>query len=252
MHRWRELNPKIKAFLRHPGFRVDVDPHALIEYFTFQNFLADRTLFNGVHLLPAGTTLRVPLDRRAPLCAERYWDYEFVEPDAAMDRQDYVEELDRLFAQAVSRQLISDVPVGTYLSGGMDTGAITAVASRQLSPMTSFTIGFDLSSASGLELGFDERAKAERLSYLCNELLHSTWPQTNATENGVGIAGAFPELADIIDAGIAEHRAMGADAPDDLLTRMIRAEEPDGSKLSDVHIRTLSVNSGADISGWRS
>lgn len=158
---------EIKAFLRHPGFRVAIDPHALIEYFTFQNFLADRTLFAGVRLLPAGTTLRVPLDRRAPLCADRYWDYEFVEPDAAMDRGDYVEELDRLFAQAVSRQLISDVPVGTYLSGGMDTGAITAVASRQLSPMTSFTIGFDLSSASGLELGFDERAKAERLSYLC-------------------------------------------------------------------------------------
>jgi cytochrome P450 len=85
--------------------------------------------------------------------------------------------------------------------------------------------------------------KLERLSYLCNELLHSTWPQTNATEHGVGIAGAFPELAEIVDAGIAEHRAMGADAPDDLLTRMIRAEEPDGSRLSDVHIRTLSVNS---------
>src|SRR3954468_14359219 len=85
--------------------------------------------------------------------------------------------------------------------------------------------------------------KLEHLSYLCNELLHSTWPQDNATENGVGIAGAFPELAEIIDAAIAEHRAMADAAPDDLLTRMIRAEERDGSTLSDVHIRTLSVNS---------
>ena len=66
-----------------------------------------------------------------------------------------------------SRQLVSDVPVGSYLSGGMDTGAITAVASQLRSPLTTFTVGFDLSSASGLELGFDERAKAERLSYLC-------------------------------------------------------------------------------------
>ena len=55
--------------------------------------------------------------------------------------------------------------------------------------------------------------KLERLSYLCNELLHSTWPQTNATENGVGIAGAFPELAEIIDAVIAEHRARARTRP---------------------------------------
>src|SRR5438067_8354296 len=90
-------------------------------------------------------------------------------------------------------------------------------------------------------LGMPE-AQLERLSYLCNELLHSTWPQTNATDDGVGIAGAFPELAQIIDTAIAEHRGMGPDAPDDLLTRMITAEEADGSGLSDVHIRTLSVN----------
>jgi asparagine synthase (glutamine-hydrolysing) len=56
--------------------------------------------------------------------------------------------------------------VGTYLSGGLDTGAITMIAGRQVPGMRSFTVGFDLSSASGLELGFDERTGAERLSYL--------------------------------------------------------------------------------------
>ena len=84
--------------------------------------------------------------------------------------------------------------------------------------------------------------KLERLSYLCNELLHSTWPQTNATEDGVGIAGAFPELAAIIDTAITEHRALGSSGPDDLLTRMITAVDASGARLSDVHIRTLSVN----------
>jgi cytochrome P450 len=81
-----------------------------------------------------------------------------------------------------------------------------------------------------------------RVTRLCNELLHSTWPQMNATEQGVGIGGAFPDLARIVDTAIEEHRALGDDAPDDLLTRMIRAEEADGSRLSDLHIRTLSVN----------
>ena len=64
------------------------------------------------------------------------------------------------------RQLVSDVEVGAYLSGGIDSGAITALAARQHPYIKSFTMGFDTTSASGVELGFDERARAERMSYL--------------------------------------------------------------------------------------
>lgn len=157
---------EIKALLEHPDRAVEVDPDGLVEYFTFQNFLSDRTLFAGVRLLPAGCWLRVPLDRGAPIHREQYWDFDFAEPDDPGDPKEYVEELDRLFSQAVSRQLVSDVPVSSYLSGGMDTGAITAVASGQLPAMRTFTVGFDMSSASGLELAFDERERAEQMSYL--------------------------------------------------------------------------------------
>ena len=66
----------------------------------------------------------------------------------------------------MSRQLISDVDVGAYLSGGMDSGAVTALASRHLPYIKSFTCGFDLNSASGVELGYDERATAEYMSYV--------------------------------------------------------------------------------------
>ena len=75
-----------------------------------------------------------------------------------------MEELNRLFKQAVNRQLISDVELGAYLSGGMDSGSITAVAAQSFPNLKSFTCGFDLSSASGIELSFDERAKAEAMS----------------------------------------------------------------------------------------
>jgi asparagine synthase (glutamine-hydrolysing) len=119
-----------------------------------------------VRLLPPGCILRIPIEPGPRPAPERYWDYEFAEPESSGDPKAYVEELDRLFCQAVNRQLVSDVPVGSYLSGGMDTGAITAVASRQLPVMRTFTVGFDMSSASGLELAFDERARAERMSYL--------------------------------------------------------------------------------------
>ncbi|HLI13643.1 MAG TPA: asparagine synthase (glutamine-hydrolyzing) [Alphaproteobacteria bacterium] len=156
---------EIKAFLRHPDFRAALDPKALVEYLTFQNFLTERTLFQGVNLLPAGCALEIGAQVAAPGRLSRYWDFRFAEA-AQGDRPALVEELDRLFRQAVSRQLVSDVPVSAYLSGGMDTGSITALAARQLPHLQSFTIGFDLSSASGLELAFDERAQAERLSYL--------------------------------------------------------------------------------------
>jgi asparagine synthase (glutamine-hydrolysing) len=64
----------------------------------------------------------------------------------------------------VNRQLVSDVELGAYLSGGMDSGSITAIAAQSFPNLKTFTCGFDLSSASGIELAFDERAKAEAMS----------------------------------------------------------------------------------------
>jgi asparagine synthase (glutamine-hydrolysing) len=159
---------EVKALLAHPDMRVEVDRRALLEYFTFQNLFTRRTLFAGVELLPPGSLLRVRADDRGPIAEPRaYWDFDFREPDGPRgDEREYLEELDRLFRQAVNRQLVADVPVGSYLSGGMDSGSITAVAAPQFDPLHSFTVGFDLSSASGMELAFDERAKAERMSYL--------------------------------------------------------------------------------------
>ena len=72
--------------------------------------------------------------------------------------------MERLFKQAVKRQLVSDVELGSYLSGGMDSGSITSIASTTFPYLKTFTCGFDLSSASGIELAFDERTKAEAMS----------------------------------------------------------------------------------------
>jgi asparagine synthase (glutamine-hydrolysing) len=157
---------EIKAFLAHPAFRADLDPERLVEYLTFQNFIGDGTLFRRVRILPPATFMRIPLERGREISARTYWEYRFIEEENPPARNEMEEELDRLLRTAVARQLVSDVDVGAYLSGGLDTGAITMIASSQLPAMRSFTVGFDLSSASGLELAFDERASAERLSYL--------------------------------------------------------------------------------------
>lgn len=168
LYYWRDeatalFASEIKALLLHPRVQRGVDPHALLEYFTFQNLLTDRTLFAGIRMLPAGHVMSIEGD--GGVRQRAYWDYDYREPDEPSDLQAYEEELHRLFVQAVSRQLVSDVPVGAYLSGGMDSGGITAVATREIPHLASFTAGFDLSSASGLELHFDERRRAEELSY---------------------------------------------------------------------------------------
>ncbi len=158
---------EIKALTSHPACRTELDKEGLLEYLTFQNFFTDRTLFRNVKILPAGSWLRVvPNGKESQPFA--YWDFHFTEPEHTEDDEAYLEELDRLLRQAINRQLVSDVEVGSYLSGGMDSGAITAIAASQLPYMRTFTCGFDLSSASGIELGFDERQKAERMSYLCH------------------------------------------------------------------------------------
>ncbi len=154
---------EIKAILAHGSYKAEMDPEGLMEYFTFQNFFTDKTLFKGVNLLEAGCYLKISQDGKYQI--QRYWDYSFSEPETVNDEQEYLEELDRLFRQAVSRQLVADVDVGVYLSGGMDSGSITALAATEFPYIKSFTCGFDLSSASGVEISFDERQAAERMSY---------------------------------------------------------------------------------------
>jgi len=155
---------EIKSFLAHPDFRPKLSLPHLLEYFTFQNIFSDGTLFSGVRLLPPGRTLTISL-RDGSRRERVYWDFDFAEAQGTESDEDYAKELDRLFRQAVERQLVADVPVGAYLSGGMDSGSITAIAAEYMPYLSTFTGGFDLTTATGLELGFDERLKAERMSY---------------------------------------------------------------------------------------
>ena len=156
-----------KAILALPAVRREIDLEALLEYFTFQNIFTDRTLLKGIRLFPAGSWAEIPLGIQAnSLSPHSYWDFNFFEPEKPATEEEYIEELDRLFRQAVNRQLVSDVELGAYLSGGMDSGSITAIAATHFPFVKSFTCGVDLHSASGLELRFDEREKAEYMSYL--------------------------------------------------------------------------------------
>lgn len=150
---------EIKALLA-AGLPRRVSSAALVEYFTFQNVYSDLTLFDGVHMLPAGFTLTAD---DAGVRTQRYWDLAF-EPDEDVSEAEWEERIAEAFTDAVRRQLVSDVPVGSYLSGGMDSGSIVSVASRHVPRLMTFTGGFDMSSVTGLELVFDERREAEAIA----------------------------------------------------------------------------------------
>jgi asparagine synthase (glutamine-hydrolysing) len=155
-----------KAILASREIENRLDKAGLFEYLTFQNIFTDRTLVTGIRLLPAGHFAVLNVGRGArTLEIQQYWDFDFQEPKGPASDDEYREELDWLFRRAVTRQMVTDVELGSYLSGGMDSGSITAIAAMSYPGLKTFTCGFDLSSASGLELAYDERASAERMSY---------------------------------------------------------------------------------------
>jgi asparagine synthase (glutamine-hydrolysing) len=152
---------EIKAFLVHPEFKTSVNRDALAEYFTFQNLFRAHTLFAGVEPAPRGSVMEFDSEGER---VRQYWDYDFSHRDNIPADEAIARTRELIFA-AVERQLISDVPVGSYLSGGIDSGAIVAIASRHVPRIQTFTGGFEMSKVEGYEAGFDERRAAEIMAY---------------------------------------------------------------------------------------
>lgn len=152
---------EIKAFMGLEDFEVRLNKGAMREYFTFQNLFRSHTLFEGVEQLPPATilTLSDNGERR-----ETYWRFDFSHPEP-IAAEDAVDTLRGLMLKAVERQLVSDVPVGAYLSGGMDSGALVAAAAPHVARLPTFTAGFEMSEVTGIEATFDERRAAELVAY---------------------------------------------------------------------------------------
>lgn len=154
---------EIKSIIKHPQFQVDLNLEGLNEYFTFQNMFSFNTLFKGVLMLPPANTVKITSET-TQIKHQSWWDYDFSVQDDSLSFEDAISETERLFKNAVSRQMISDVPVGSYLSGGMDSGSIAAQASKHVKRLTTFTCGFDMSEVTGVEANYDERRDAELMA----------------------------------------------------------------------------------------
>jgi asparagine synthase (glutamine-hydrolysing) len=157
---------EIKALFASGAVPAALDPAGLVEYFTFQNVLRRETIWRGVLVLEPGEYVTVAPGAIDGVEPRRYHAGFPAYEAAAPDETTSSEQVATAFAAAVERQLVSDVAVGSYLSGGMDSGSIVAIAGRSIPRLHTFTGGFDLTNVNGIEQGFDERRLAEQLSYL--------------------------------------------------------------------------------------
>jgi asparagine synthase (glutamine-hydrolysing) len=153
---------EIKTILQHPKYEIEINYEALNEYFTFQNLFRFHTLFRGIEMLAPAKILRIK--KTGEIESHTYWDYNFIDCDNSMTEEEAHEGTLKNFKKAVTRQLMADVRVGSYLSGGVDSGSITAVAASEIPRLATFTCGFDLSAVSGRESNFDERRDAELMA----------------------------------------------------------------------------------------
>ena len=145
---------ELKALLAHPGLARDIDPAAVEEFFAYGYVAEPRSIFRGVHKLSPGHTLTIEASR--PLEQRRYWDVVF-EPRNVPDPELADELVFRLRA-SVASHLMSEVPLGAFLSGGVDSSAVVAMMAQVSNePVNTCSIRFG-------EKGFDESRYATEVS----------------------------------------------------------------------------------------
>ncbi len=135
---------EIKAILAHPSMTADLDEDSLYHYLSFLTTPAPQTLFKKVNKLPAGHLLIC--DRNGNVQTNRYWDAlpPEVESTTDVDRDEAQRtEILRLLEDSIRKRMMSDVPFGVFLSGGVDSSANVALMARQMTrPVDTFTVGF--------------------------------------------------------------------------------------------------------------
>lgn len=143
-----QFGSEIKAILEAPGVTRAINPEALQDYLTFLWVPSPKSMFQGINKLPAGHT--ATLDEHG-LRTRQYWDLHFPEPSRESETALREEFLERL-GEAVDSHRLADVPVGAFLSGGLDSSAVVAMMARRGSgPVVTSSIGFDEASHDELQ-----------------------------------------------------------------------------------------------------
>jgi asparagine synthase (glutamine-hydrolysing) len=217
---------ELKALAAHPGFAGGICREALAQFLRFAYVPAPRSIYPGIYKLEPGTILDIagrppgtapagplrPGQSYGSLSIRRYWSLnatiEKGMQDPIRDDGEAVEELERVLSSAVQRQMISDVPLGAFLSGGVDSSTIVALMQRHSTrPVKTFTIGFS-------EAAFDESGYAAAVArYLRTD--HTALRVTAAEARAV-----IPDLPNFYDEPFAD----SSQIPTHLVCRLARAQ----------------------------
>lgn len=195
---------ELKALLQHPRCPRELDFASLSRYLALEYVPTPRAIFEGVSKLPGGHRL---LWHDGRCSVERYWDLSFGDADTTRRDEEYVEEFRDRFREAVRRRLMSDVPLGAFLSGGIDSSSVVAMMAEALpsGAVKTFSIGFE-------EGSFDESTHARRVA------AHFGTDHSEEVFTPSVMAEVLPAVADFLDEPFADPSIL----PTYLLSRFTR------------------------------
>lgn len=154
---------EIKSFLYHEDFNKEVNVNALKPYLTFQTSVLEETFFKGVYKLLPGHFFTYDLEDKK-IDVQKYYQIEFKPTEENLDK--LVKEIDETITKSIDYHVIADVPVGCYLSGGIDSSYVVSY----LKPDKTFSVGFDYKNFNEVPLakGLSDILKIENVSELIN------------------------------------------------------------------------------------
>jgi asparagine synthase (glutamine-hydrolysing) len=180
---------ELSALVRHRHLRPSISRRSLKKYFAYGYIPAPSSIYEGIYKLPGGHSLVFDIERRS-VTLLKYWDFviEPFERIPADPEGEWGEQLVELLGRAVKRRLMSDVPLGFFLSGGIDSSSVVAMAARYVEPtrIHTFSIGFE-------EDTFDESAYSSRVASLLHTQHH---PDMLSIEKAGSL---LPEIAHRLD-----------------------------------------------------
>ena len=188
---------ELKALVAHPKFDKSVDQHALALYMRLGYIPEPWSIFESIYKLPPGCKLTINADGQTRSEPERYWSLRSVaqagvdEPFQGSDDEG-IDELHRLLLDSVGMRMLADVPLGAFLSGGIDSSTIVALMQHQSSrPVKTFTIGFH-------EKEYDEACFAKKIA------AHLGTDHTELYVNASDAARVIPRLPALYDEPFAD------------------------------------------------
>ncbi len=178
---------EIKSILKYPEFKKELDILALQKYLAYEYIPAPRSVFKNVFKLPAGHSLKW---HNGEVRIEKYWDLELYKSERPfhLSENECADKIKFLLSKSIEQRLISDVPLGVFLSGGLDSSVILALMSKLRDPrrINTFSIGFE-------DKSFDESSYARNLACLFKTNHHEEILTANR------LIEVIPRITDFLD-----------------------------------------------------